>query len=465
MSLNNFVSSPMPTSSNPPAEGIWIFPAIHMRRWILILIVGSFVASLTYSFAYRIAPVVDAQAYDKIAQNLVAGNGFREDATKSFIFDTAIVRAGPGYEFSLAGLYTVFGHHYEVVWVVQALLHALSALLLFFICRSIFPDRGEKIGVIAALVFGLHPDLIEISAMLMTETLYLFLIILVVHCFVRLYTKGATIGQSALLGSVVALSVLTRPPTILFVPILLYFFWQRKRLSSGIVFLGFLGLVLLPWVVRNYSIFHQPILTTLIGSYNIWVGNTLLSDGGQIAGGFNAATTFASANGFVGFKAAATHAFFSFLFNHPIEFIKLCFVRTIRYFSLIRPMGFWFYQTGIKQAIFVASSAVVGVWFFISGYAGLTQSIRERRGIYWYLVAMALCAPLPLLLTVVQSRYRFQIYPFLAIFAGYAWVTWESTGWWRNRYLQGTVIVLAIVSLVDVLLNFGPVITHLRLFL
>src|SRR3989338_6372295 len=190
------------------------------NKGLLLVIFVSFILPLGYSFFYRIQPVVDAQAYDRIAMNLVDGFGFKEDRARSYQFDTAIIRAGPGYEFFLAGVYKVFGHRYEVVWVLQALLHALSAWLLFLISRKIFFENGDKIGLIAAVFFGLHPDLIEISAMLMTETLYLFLIILTVWFLVDNYqVQRRSLWYAITFGLVNGLAILTRPPVILFVPI------------------------------------------------------------------------------------------------------------------------------------------------------------------------------------------------------------------------------------------------------
>ena len=41
---------------------------------------------------------------------------------------------------------------------------------------------------------------------------------------------------------------------------------------------------------------------------------------------------------------------------------------------------------------------------------------------------LTLTEPILLLVTVVQSRYRFQIYPFLALFGGYAIAQWKERG-------------------------------------
>lgn len=430
--------------------------AVSKKTFLALIIIMSCIWSLVYSFYYRIPPVIDAQAYDRIAVNMIEGFGFKEDRTKSFEFDTAIVRAGPGYEFFLASIYRIFGHRFEAVWIIQALMHAFSALLLFFISCKIFKEKGELIGLIAAGLFGLHPDLIEISAMLMTETLYLFLIVLVVYLFVLMYEQPDKTRFSCLLGLVTGVAVLTRPPVMLFVPVILFAYYRLKKYRSAAVwFLTCLALPIVPWVVRNYLIYHQFILTTLIGEYNLWVGNTLLSNGGQIFGGFNPLTMFTETHGFFGLKAKAHAEFWFFIFGHPLVFIKLCLLRFIRYFSLIRPMGFWFYQTGVQQLIFVASSAVAILLLFWSGFTGMILAMKEKRPIFYYLIIFALTSPLVLIPTVVQSRYRFQIYPFLAIFGALALARFflNREKLWKKTEFFVPAAFLFIMTIADIILH------------
>ena len=437
------------------------------KSYSIIIFLVIFCVTLGYSFYHRIEPVVDAKAYDKIAVNLVNGFGFREDRTQNYQFDTAIIRAGPGYEFFLATIYNVFGYHYEAVWIIQAILHVLSALLLFFISRKLFVEKGEQIGLIAAGLFGFHPDLIEISAMLMTETLYLFFIILVAWFLVDSYQAlRRTFWHSIVFGLVTGFAILTRPTVILFIVVIGAFCLYQKKYR--ILFLFGLGLVatLTPWVIHNYLIFHQFILTTLIGSCNLWVGNTLLANGGQIAGGFNPLTTYTAVHGFFNLKEQANQEFLTFVFTYPFVFLKLVALRFIRYFSLIRPMGFWFYQTGFSQALFVASSAFAQALLFVCGFSGMLVAWRTRQLLWRYLVILALMAPIPLIATVVESRYRFQIYPFLALFGGYAIVQWEQKlSWFKQRYFMIPFLFFVIVSIIDLFLFSDVVLEHLnRLF-
>jgi 4-amino-4-deoxy-L-arabinose transferase-like glycosyltransferase len=435
---------------------------VTIRRLLLGIVILSGCISLVYSFSYRITPVVDPQAYDQIAVNVLAGKGFKENAEIDYRFDSAIVRAGPAYEYFLAGVYGVFGHRYEVVWIIQAVLHAITALFVFLIAKRLFSERGEVIGLLAAVLVGFHPDLIEASAMLLTETLYLFLTTLAVWIFVLVLDFSQSRKLALVLGAVVALGILSRPPLFLFVPIILFFYLINKRLMPALLFCMALVAVLTPWTARNYIIFHQFIPTTLIGSYNIWAGNTLQSNGGQLSAGFNPVTTYGGLNGYDHLKQKAGEEFKNFIFQHPLDFIRLTAIRTIRFFSLIRPMGFWFYQHGVSQAIFVAFSGGAIALLFVTGFVGLaclsvTGDSRQR-----YLVVLALSSIALLLPTVVQSRYRFQIYPFLAIFGSYVVLERKKIFKEQRGLALGILVFLFGITVADAATFWPVILDHLK---
>ncbi len=429
---------------------------------LVTILVAAFILPVAYSFYFHIVPAIDAAAYDHIALHILAGKGFVEGNSPDIFFDNAIVRAGPLYEYFLAGIYAVAGHHYAAVWIIQALLHAATAFLLFLICKRIFAENGAVIGLLAAAMFGFHPDLIEISAMLMTETLYLFLVTLVVFLFVKIYGDRERIWLSGALGLVMGCAILIRPPVLLFLPIILVFYACRRHYAACAVFLAIFVGILMPWVLRNYSIYHQFIPTTLIGEYNIWVGNLLTSNGGQISEGYNPASKYTETLGYMRFADAARNYARAFVFMHPVVMMKLVGLRALRYFSLIRPMGFWFYQHGMSQAIFIASSLISIAFLFVAGSAGVVLALQERKRIFYYLASFMVAAPIALLPAVVESRYRFQIYPFFAIFGAYFLIRL----WYRHREALKSLVIVGtayfIVSTVDVVLFWQTVSERIR---
>jgi len=93
------------------------------------------------------------------------------------------------------------------------------------------------------------------------------------------------------------------------------------------------------------------------------------------------------------------------------------------YFSIMRPTGFWPHLKGFAKAATLASSFVYSTVLFLLGGLGAVLAIKGKfsklRGeSVFYLLLMSIMMPLAIIGIVVETRYRFPIYPFLALFSG-----------------------------------------------
>ncbi len=424
------------------------------NKALILILIGSFLICLAYSFYFQIKPAVDARAYDVIAKNIVSGVGFREEPQKDILYDYAIARVGPLYQYFLAGIYKIFGHHYGVVWVFQALLHVLSAWLVYLTARLIFngSENSKKIALIAAAFFGFYPDLIEISAMLLTETLYLFLFCLMLYVFFRFFGRDSNFSV-VILGLVSGLATLARPPVLFLLPVILFYFFRRKDFLKMGLFVLMLVLVFTPWTARNYSAYDEIMPFGAAGQFNFWIGNYHGGNGEQEPQPVH--YDYVKNHSILELQRESINQFKLFVFERPAEFLKITVLRVSKYCSLARPMGFWFYQHGLGLAIFVLSSALASVFLFVFGLAGLIKSLKLDNIKLRYLAVFAVITPLILFITVVETRYRFQIYPLLIIFAGYFFV--QTKNFWRDKIFWGVAIILFLNSAIDFLSNLARV--------
>lgn len=439
---------------------IWL----KVNKILTLILLGAFLASLFYSFHFQIRPAVDARAYDVIAKNIASGQGYREDLGKDLAHDYAIARIGPLYQYFLAGIYKIFGHDWRPVWVFQALLHSASAWLIYLTALLIFcgSDSRRKIALWAAAIIGFYPDLIEISAMLMSETLYLFLLCLVLYLFFRYFYKKNILSLSVL-ALVLGLAVLARPPVLFFIPIIIFYLYQKKLWRQAVLFLIIIAAVFTPWTIRNYIVYDKFMPFGAAGNFNFWIGNYHGSSGEQEP--TQEQQQFTSTHGVREINSESMKQFKSFLRGHPGEFIKLILLRINKYFSVLRPMGFWFYQKGLGQLLFILSSALASVVLFILGTGGAIKAVKSRSEPLYYLLALTVFTPLIIFVTVVETRYRFQIYPLLAIFAGYFAVGLLEQGkWWRQRILWVSLAIFAVDGLIDLFLSLEKVKDKLNLF-
>ncbi|PIT93675.1 hypothetical protein COU00_03055, partial [Candidatus Falkowbacteria bacterium CG10_big_fil_rev_8_21_14_0_10_43_11] len=133
---------------------------------------------------------------------------------------------------------------------------------------------------------------------------------------------------------------------------------------------------------------------------------------------------------------------------------------------VIRPMGFWFYQQGLGQLLFILSSVLSSVFLFIFGLGGIFKAIAIRDKRLYYLLAMAILTPLIIFITVVETRYRFQIYPLLAIFAGYFIVALSinEPKWRQEKMLWLAIVLVFLNGIIDLLLNLDKIKERFGLF-
>ena len=225
-----------------------------------------------------------------------------------------------------------------------------------------------------------------------------------------------------------------------------------------------IGIIFMPWTVRNYLAYEKIMPFGGAGGYNFWIGNHVGASGEQDKP--DEVEDFIKENGAYLVSDKSIQEFKSFVFEHPVDFIRLTALRTNRYFSAARPMGFWFYDSGWSQFAFVLSSAI---WAFLvlvlSLYAGI-KLWTSRNNVLNYAFAFVTLTPLILLITVVETRYRFQIYPLLALFAGYGGaLLWQNKKKIKEKAFIIAFTIISLNAVIDLSLSVGKLKEKLGLFM
>lgn len=419
--------------------------------WLAILLTLIFACALAYAFYFHISPQVDARAYDAIGWNLATGHGYRGGLTGALVQDQSIGRVGPGYEFFLAALFWLFGHSYPAVWVAQALVHTASASLVYLLAkRMISGERGGVFCLLASAVFGFHPDLVQMVAMLMTETLYIFLMLLAVYCAVC-YLSRPRMRTAVLAAILLALAVLTRASAvILLAAFALALIWRRNWKACLIVVL--LQILLIgPWTWRNYRVYHTFVLTTAAGGYDLWVGNNPASNGELQP--TPEITSYLQSQGFIAANQKGIAEVEQFAVHQPLSFLRLQVVKAVKYFSLIRTSAWWSNLSGLSRVVTLVLSSGFTFVLFLFGILGAWIAWRDKIGEARWLVLFAAATPASVIPIVVETRYRYPLYPFLAVFAALAGaqiVRKETSAkglWWVAGALVANTLVDAAGSL------------------
>ncbi len=226
-------------------------------------------------FAYeQTGAVQGSEAYDVYAQNLLATDVYGRIPGKP---DAAIP---PLYSYVLAGVYEIYGRGHLQVGLLGILLDSVSIWMIYEIGKRLLP-KGKTVGLLAGVMYALYPYLIFQNLTLIDTPLFMALMYVFILLMVTLRGRPSldrgTWGLAAVGGFVLGLSMLTRPilpPLAILVAIWFLFrlnLWQMILRLLPVALVS--GLILLPWIIRNYQLFDAFVPMTTTSGANFWQGN------------------------------------------------------------------------------------------------------------------------------------------------------------------------------------------------
>jgi len=183
----------------------------------------------------------------------------------------------PLYPALVAGIYAICGHqNHDAVRVVQSMLGLATVALVYWLARGMF---GTTTAVWAAGLTCFYPSLVGTSCLLLTETLFTFLVVLFV-ALVATWLQTRALASLIGIGLVLGLASLTRSVLWLFPPFLMLFLviamrgvrWPR-RLALAALPVAVFALTIAPWAVRNTRLQQTFITVDVMGGRNFMMGN------------------------------------------------------------------------------------------------------------------------------------------------------------------------------------------------
>ena len=241
---------------------------------------------LAAGFILRVLAAVlvsDAEMWEFriIAANLVSGHGYAINLFIRETHPTAFVP--PAYTYLVAGTFAMVGDTTAArifLLGLNCLVGTLSAMVIYLLGRE---TVGTRAGWIAAALWLLFPTWIFSAARFHTVILYTAGAALVTWLILRqaqaddrrqarnlALAAGLAAGVMCLFRGEYPLVFTTLCGWVLVssrvVPL-------PRRLLAGVLALSMMGVVLLPWVIRNYATFQRIIPVTSSGGYNLWRGH------------------------------------------------------------------------------------------------------------------------------------------------------------------------------------------------
>lgn len=228
-------------------------------------------------------PAVDAGYHDYWAWGLASGDWtpppYREDPQ----IQTMPYFRPPLCPYFLALIYSIFGHNYVAVRVVQMLLGSLSCVLAYVLAARLF-NRGTAI-VSGGLMAG-YWVFIYFDSELREVVLLVFLLEALVLGLLSLRARPGplrALGCGVLLG----LAALAKPNVLLLIPVVILWLllvnrpgasWRRGALLGTGVAVGTI-LTITPAFLRNTLVAKDGVLISANGGINLYAGNNPVASG------------------------------------------------------------------------------------------------------------------------------------------------------------------------------------------
>lgn len=228
----------------------------------------------------------DGRVYDQMARNVLEQHVYSHDSEPPFA--PSLIRM-PGYPLFLAGVYSIFGHSDKTaVRLVQALMDTSTCAMIALVAFFWEPDEKRKrhSSIAALALAAVCPFTTIYVATILSEAPTMFFAVgmcLTATLALKATNQRKTLGLWVATGLIAGVAVLFRPDSGLFALALGLtlvvatlarasdvklskrreeILYRTARTSYlGAVFSLAFCLVLVPWAIRNYRVFHlfQPL--------------------------------------------------------------------------------------------------------------------------------------------------------------------------------------------------------------
>lgn len=313
----------------------------------------------------------------------------------------------PGYPLFLAILHGGMKLPINGVIFIQVLLTLLTALIVYKAAVRIDP----RIALLSAVIILYDPPISIFSLIILTESLFLFLLSLFMFAFVS-YLKNNRIYLVIAPALLLAMATYTRPisyylgiaVTVFIIYANLRFRSIKKAITHALVFLIVVYSLLGIWESRNYRLTGQRTFSNVIQG---------VSNVSGLRGSFfrNKDSISEQEKPLVYGIKTASRCFLSLMTRPgPFKYFRSPAVSVIGRIFAYPWMIFWFagFIFGIVKAgrnIYYQFILLVIAYFIFVSIGGVSSSVSER--------------------------YRVPIIPFLAVISAYGWV--EISGYFKRR--------------------------------
>jgi len=384
-----------------------ILQKINIREIIFL----SFFVRIASLILYPSKVLPDTYTYLKIGEEIFSGK----------IIQTPLHMPGYGIWMFLFNFITQ--NNYGVI-IGDIVISCLTVYVIYLLSYEIF--KKKEISIISALIFALYPFSIFYSISALSETLFVFLLLLSILMFYR---------NDFFYGSLlIILSIYIKPTPDIFAPFLILIFSLvikkysfKKSIFHLCIYYTLYILLLSPWWFHNWKKYDGFVRINLSGGYHLYSGNNIKNKTGGGIGGIDVDHNWSDED--IKYRGIEFHNKFkkeayNFIKENPKEFVNLTMIKFLRFWRIYPYTNE--YKGTIYKLISTLSYGIILILsiLFIFNSKKFLRIISPLLTIIFFTTAIH-C------ITIASIRYRYPIEPILIIFASYT----------IYKYLKKTKIV------------------------
>jgi len=247
---------------------------IQQNYFVTVCFLAAATLRIIWISLYDVYPVSDCQFYFQSAIDLSIGNGYLRNGVLTDFWPV-------GYPVFLAIVFLVFEISIKIAQFSNVTLSLISLLVFYALCIRLF--KSKSIARIAFFFLALFPDQIFYNALVFSESLSFFLLILGLY----LYTHTSFSKTTCLLSSSIIFSFACYvKPQFILVPALCVFseyLTQKHSVISlfrkGLLIYVIIIVCVLPWTIRNKKVTDKYTFISSNGGINLLIGNSPIATG------------------------------------------------------------------------------------------------------------------------------------------------------------------------------------------
>lgn len=365
-------------------------------------------ARLAFVFLYSPTALSgrDGQAYWSFAKGIISGQGYHSAMEPEKAYRP------PLYPYFVAAILCFLSEDHISVFAVQAFFGAIACSLLY-LCATKLMNPGR--GLFAGLLFALFPHFLLFTKQLLTESLYIDLLIVLFACILLPLPQQLIGVRSITFGVVWGLMTLLRFESLITVATIFVIFAATIQNSTGkyspraiVLVISSLIVTITPWLIHTWLVVGYPTLSTS-GGVNLFIGNNPDANGGYIVPQ-KLVSLLARTNEVVR-SAECFRMSVDWVWNHPGGFMALL----PKKFGTLWGSSHNLFLDGTDCALFMLCT--LGVWRVL-------RSNASWKAVLGLGLSMAISASVISLVFFGMWRYRISAYPGLILLAAYGLPDW-----------------------------------------